>query len=153
LRWYGHVLENNEMENHLHHHPGVPPKLKKISSCEYTNLALHQLYMEIFESGYAARSLNYFTRNHLSCVNQWSKVSMIVTSPPHCYVCTQNSSINGSPIGISEQAYLTCHYCTRSSLIDGTHSEDAVPLLFGLCHRRWTTSPSLLILRFNNGDP
>jgi hypothetical protein len=78
---------------------------------------------------------------------------MIVTSPPHCYVCTQNSSVNGSPIGISEQAYLICHYCTRSSLIDGTHSEDAVPLLFGLCHGRWTTAPSLLILRFNSGDP
>jgi hypothetical protein len=83
LHCYGHVLENNEMENHLHHHPGVPPKLKKISSCEYTNLALHQLYMEIFESGswsigHAARSLNYFTKNNVSCVNQWSKVSMIV---------------------------------------------------------------------------
>jgi hypothetical protein len=25
LRWYGHVLENNEMENHLHHHPGFTP--------------------------------------------------------------------------------------------------------------------------------
>jgi hypothetical protein len=24
LRWYGHVLETNEMENHLHHHPGFP---------------------------------------------------------------------------------------------------------------------------------
>nr|XP_051205667.1 uncharacterized protein LOC127319739 [Lolium perenne] len=80
LHCYGHVLENNEMENHLHHHPGVPPKLKKISSCEYTNLALHQLYMEIFESGswsigHAARSLNYFTKNNVSCVNQWSKVA------------------------------------------------------------------------------
>jgi hypothetical protein len=78
---------------------------------------------------------------------------MIVTPLHYYYVHTQKSSIDGSPIGRNEQAYLICYCCTRSLLIDGTHSEDTIPLLFGLCHRRWTTAPSLLILRFNSGDP
>jgi hypothetical protein len=157
LRWYSLVLENHELENHLHNHHDAH-KLNKISICEYINLSLYQLYMKIFESGswsigHAARNLKYFSTNYLSCVNQWRKDNMIVTSMHYYYVRTQKSSIDGGPIGRNEQAYLICYCCTRSLLIDGTHSEDTIPLLFGLCHRRWTTAPSLLILRFNSGDP
>ena len=55
-------------------------------------------------------------------------------------------------MGPDEQNFLTCVCCTSLSLMDGNTVEDIVPLLFGLCHRRWTTAPSLLILRFNRGD-
>jgi hypothetical protein len=41
--------------------------------------------------------------------------------------------------------------CIRSLLIDGKQVEDIISLLFGLCHRRWTTTPLSLILRFNGG--
>jgi hypothetical protein len=35
--------------------------------------------------------------------------------------------------------------------MDGTILEDTVLLLFGMCHRRWTKTPPLLILRFKRG--
>ena len=37
-------------------------------------------------------------------------------------------------------------------LSDDRYVEDAVSKLFGLCHRRWMTTPPLLILRFNSRD-
>jgi hypothetical protein len=46
----------------------------------------------------------------------------------------------------------TSYCCMWPLLLDVIHVEDTIPLLFRLCHQRWTTTPSLLILRFNNGD-
>jgi hypothetical protein len=59
---------------------------------------------------------------------------MIVTYLQHLYVHTQQSSINGSPVNLIEQAYLTCYGCTSLPLIDDTHVEDTVLLLFGMCY-------------------
>jgi hypothetical protein len=63
--------------------------------------------------------------------------------------------ISGNATDIIEQdpTRIYCQTsCTCLSLSDGRLVEDAVFSLFGLCHRRWTTSPPLLIPRFNGGD-
>jgi hypothetical protein len=151
------MLPNSKMNCHVQHlSDDITILLNMIFTCAYANLAFYQISMKISEFtsgiiGYAAQSTN-FSWNHLNCVNLWRKVSMIVISLQHYYVHTHQSSINGSPIGSKEQDFLTCNCCTSLSLTDGTQVEDTVTLLFGLCHRRWTTTPSSLILRFNSGD-
>jgi hypothetical protein len=42
---------------------------------------------------------------------------------------------------------------TISYLLDDRLAEDIVLPLFGPCHQRCTTTPLLLILRFNSGNP
>jgi len=62
---------------------------------------------------------------------------------------------SGSAIHFPEQEFLSNYSCTSCIclyLSDDLHVEDAVSKLFGLCHRRWTTTPPLLILRFNSRD-
>jgi hypothetical protein len=63
--------------------------------------------------------------------------------------------ISGRATDLIEQDHTRSHRrtsCTCLSLSDGRLAEDAVLSLFGLCHRRWKTSPPLLIPRFNSGD-
>jgi hypothetical protein len=127
--------------------------LNMISICGYVNIAWNEMYIEIPGFGSTPARRNYFNWNHFSCVNLRSKVSTIVTSLQHYCVHTQQLSINGSLVGVIEQAYLTFLCCTSLTSIDDSHVEGAVPVLFGLCHRRWTIAPSLLILRFDSGDP
>jgi hypothetical protein len=145
------------MNCRVHYLPRDTPILNMILICGYVNIAWNEIYMEISEFGsspigYAARR-NYFKWNHYRCVNLRTKVSTIITSWQHYYVHTQQLSINGSLVGVIEQAYLTFLCCTSLTSIDDSHVEGAVPVLFGLCHRRWTIAPSLLILRFDSGDP
>jgi hypothetical protein len=78
---------------------------------------------------------------------------MSVTSLEHYYVHAHQHSNSGSSVGLTEQAYLTCFCCISLPLDDDILVEDTVLVLSGLCHRRWTTSPSLLILIFDSGDP
>jgi hypothetical protein len=61
-------------------------------------------------------------------------------------------SIMASTTTIHEQHFRYCFSCTCSLLSLDRHAEDVVSMLFGLCHRRWTTTPPLLILRFNSRD-
>jgi hypothetical protein len=51
-----------------------------------------------------------------------------------------------------EHHFIGSFSCTHFSLSHGCHVEDAVSQLFGLCHRRWMTTPPLLITRFNSRD-
>jgi hypothetical protein len=63
--------------------------------------------------------------------------------------------ISGSTIVLFEQKNpksCSCTICTCLSLSDDRLVEDAVSLLFGLCHRRWTATPPSLIPRFNSRD-
>jgi hypothetical protein len=82
----------------------------------------------------------------------WINVCKIVTIHQHIQIHTQDLSIKGSLIDPYEHISPTSSCCTRSYLMDGTILEDTVLLLFGMCHRRWTTTPPLLILRFKRGD-
>lgn len=52
----------------------------------------------------------------------------------------------------NERHFLCSLSCTCLSVSHDRLVEDAVSTLFGLCHQRWTTTPLLLILRFNSGD-
>jgi hypothetical protein len=104
----------------LHQQIEGAPNLEMISICEYANLALHHICVEIFVSCHesiviAAQSLKYWNRDHFSNVNLWSQDSIIVTIPKYNSVHTQESRTNGSPIDHHEQAYLTCYGCTRVS--------------------------------------
>ena len=56
----------------------------------------------------------------------------------------------GSAIVIKEQDVQCC--CTMLSSPDGDLAEEAVLLLFGFFHQRWTTTSLLLIPRFNSED-
>jgi hypothetical protein len=141
---------NDRMICRVHYIPDGTPILNMIFVYGYINLAWHQIFMEISEFyygfiGYAARS-KYFSWNNFSCVNLRSKVSMSVTSLEHYYVHAHQHSNSGSSVGLTEQAYLTCFCCISLPLDDDILVEDTVLVLSGLCHRRWTTSPSLLTL-------
>jgi hypothetical protein len=51
-----------------------------------------------------------------------------------------------------ERYFLHCFSCFCLSLSYDQSVEDAVFMLFGLCHRRCTTTPLSLIPKFNNKD-
>lgn len=71
----------------------------------------------------------------------------------NCHMASMQ--ISGSAIDSIEhdnpKSY-SCTSCTCLPLSDDRLVEDAISKLFGLCHRRWTTTPSSLILRFNSRD-
>jgi hypothetical protein len=69
------------------------------------------------------------------------------------HLASVETSGNATDIIEQDHTRIYCQIsCTCLSLSDGRLVEDAVFSLFGLCHRRWTTSPPLLIPRFNSGD-
>jgi hypothetical protein len=121
---------------------------------------------------FAARCLEYQNLDYLPSVNSWSQVNNTVVHTQHFnfrsstnlgFAILQlqidlnaNASVNlesmASTITRHEQHFFCCFCCTCLSLPDDRHVEDAVSLLFGLCHRRWMTTPPLLIPRFNGRD-
>jgi hypothetical protein len=81
---------------HLHQYFKEAPNLKRISTCGYANFILHHVYVEIFDSGYwtivnAAKNLAYLNWDHLSSVDLWINVSIIVTFLQHDYVHTHGA--------------------------------------------------------------
>ena len=123
-----------------------------ISNRWYAELNFHHVFtLEITDFSFeplviAAQYWKCKIWNNLLCVNM-----RFLSSNRFGCVCMLTGSSCITTV-LKEQVSPKCVGGTRSTLIVGSTVEDTVLLLFGLCHRRWTTAPSLLILKFNSGD-
>ena len=89
----------------------------------------------------------------LVCLTVFGGCTEAEANAPYCHMASMQ--ISGSAIHSIEQD-LSKNFsrtsCNCLSWSDDCYVEDAVSELFGLCHRRWTTTPPLLIPRFNSRD-
>jgi hypothetical protein len=145
-----------------------------ISNNWYANLSPHHtLALEIYNLWFwmmifVAQSLKCQNGNNIYSVSLWRKVDIIarilnyqLCSHTRIEIYVQQRSWNsifacktinsGSSICVQYSSF-TSLKGTLSFLRDDHLVEDAVFPPFGLCHQRWTTTPLLLIPRFNGGD-
>ena len=136
-----------------------------------SSLVVQALYLHI-QMRMVCSSLCFFTRSELpllvcACLpNVYGQDMLLEASSPKLLHLQCNcedvsnlaliSCYGGSAIVANEQDHpksFSCTGCTCLSHSDDCLVEYAVSMLFGLCHRRWTTTPPSLIPRFNSGDP
>jgi hypothetical protein len=126
---------------------------------------------------FAARWLEYHNWNNLPSVNLWRRVNIRDADLLKYNVHTQcirgsknlgfgimwlqidlkadasfNMKLMASTTTNHKRHFMGCFCRTCLSLPADRHVEDAVSMLFGLCHRRCTTTLLLLIPRFNGRD-